>query len=584
MPMPEHLRITREEPINEKRPRQGFPRIAHPADPAAPGRYLYDQFQTVKQIAERESLGGFDSRRLIKFEIAKELRPDDLQTIPGVELVSQEDKTIALAFATDEALEVFEARLTSLANGDRPTRKEILYALSAVDVWSAEDRKGWALRQEGLPTDAVFSLDVELWPLTNQLQRRQMVEQFEQWLTQSGIARLDRVHQASLILYRVSVNREQTGLLLRHRDVRTVDLPPNYGIEQGLLQLDIQAIPQSPQPPENSPGLTILDSGVASGHPLLAPAFGDGQSFLPGVEEAGDESGHGTHIAGIALYGDIERCMQAREFIPTIRVFSGKILDHRNENNTGFVENHITEAVRYFRENYGCRIFNLSFGDRRKPYRGAHVSGLAVTLDTLARDEGVLFVVSSGNFEGIDGVPNDWLQEYPEYLFNEVARLIDPAPALNVLTVGSIARWDRTFNSQRYQDDPSEVPVARHDQPSPFTRSGPSINNAIKPELVAYGGNLAVNTRFGGFHVWRGLGEISVNKDFTAGNLWGERSGTSFAAPHVAHLAARLLREIPESHPNLIRALLVAHAIHPNACKTLFEGDGSKLKRVCGYG
>ncbi len=370
--MPEHLRITREEPINERRTRQGFPRIAPPADPAAHGRFLYDQFQAVKQIAERETIGGFDGRRLIKFEIAKELRPEDLQNIPGVELVSQEDKTIALAFATDRALEEFEARLTTLANGDRPTRRESLLRLKRGRCLEhgGQERLGVASGRSACRC-SLFP-DVELWPLTNQQQRRQMVEQFEQWLTQSGIARLDRVHQASLILYRVSVNREQAGLLLRHRDVRTVDLPPNYGIEQGLLQLDIQAIPPPLPPPENAPGLTILDSGVASGHPLLAPAFGDGQSFLPGINEAGDESGHGTHIAGIALYGDIEQCMRAREFVPTIWVFSGKILDHHNENNTGFVENHITDAVRYFRENYGCRIFNLSFGDRRKPYRGAH--------------------------------------------------------------------------------------------------------------------------------------------------------------------------------------------------------------------
>ncbi|MDU0457789.1 MAG: S8 family peptidase [Geobacteraceae bacterium] len=581
--MPEHLRITREEPINERRTRPGFPRLTPPDDPAAHGRFLLGRFQNVRQTAIA-TIGGFDERKLIKFEIAKEIRPDDLQNIPGVEFVSQEGKTIALAFATDRALEDFEARLTSLATGGRPTRKEILYALNEVDFWSEEDRKGWALRQEGLPTGATFMLDVELWPLTNQLQRGQMITQFEQWLTQNGITRLDSVQQASLILYRVSVNLEQAGLLLRHRDVRTVDLPPNYGIEQGLLQLDVQAIPPPPQPPDNAPGVTILDSGVAAGHPLLAPAFGDAQSFIPNVAETGDESGHGTHIAGIALYGDVERCMQARTFVPAIRIFSGKILDHLNENNTGFVENHIADAVRYFRENYGCRIFNLSFGDRRKPYRGAHVSGLAVTLDTLARDQGVLFVVSSGNFEGVDDFPNDWLRDYPEYLLSEEARLIDPAPALNVLTVGSIARWDQTISSQRYTPSVEDIPIARHDQPSSFTRSGPSVNNAIKPELVAYGGNQAVNIRAGGRIVERGLGELSVHKDFTQGRPWGDRSGTSFAAPHVAHLATRLLGELPGSHPNLIRALLVAHAIPPGACKTLFTDDEATLKRVCGYG
>ena len=120
--MPEHLRITREEPINVRRPGTGFPRIPPPDNPAAHGRFLLDRIQKVKQTTERETVGGFDSRRLIRFEIDKSFRPDDLQNIPGVELVSQEGKTIALAFATDAALELFEARLTTLAAGGRPTR------------------------------------------------------------------------------------------------------------------------------------------------------------------------------------------------------------------------------------------------------------------------------------------------------------------------------------------------------------------------------------------------------------------------------------------------------------------------------
>lgn len=55
------------------------------------------------------------------------------------------------------------------------------------------------------------------------------------------------------------------------------------------------------------------------------------------------------------------------------------------------------EAVRYFVENYDCRIFNLSYGDPGRPYRGGRVSGLAVTLDALSRELGVLFVVPTGN-------------------------------------------------------------------------------------------------------------------------------------------------------------------------------------------
>jgi len=576
-----HLQLAREEPITQKRAGTP-PHFTPPQNPTAHGRNLLEQLTAAKMATTAETIGGFDNRKLIKFEFI-EIRPDDLQAIPGVEVISQEGKSIALAFATDAALATFEARLATLATGGQPTRRQLLYALQGVDVWSQEDRTGWALAQEGMPTTLDFLLDIELWPLSNQLQHRQMTDQFERWLEEANITYLDRVRQPNLILYRVRVTGEQAGFLLKHRDVRTVDLPPMYGINQELLRIDIQDIPAPPPPPATAPGLTILDSGIAAGHPLLSIAFGDSQTFLPDVEDTGDETGHGTHIAGLALYDDVEQCMQARTFIPSIWIHSGKILDSRNENNTGFVHNHITEAVRYFRENYNCRVFNLSFGDKRKPYLGTHVKGLALTLDTLARSEGVLFVVSTGNFEGYEGVPADWLAEYPNYLFSDSARLLDPAPALNVVTVGSIARWDQTITNQRYPNHIEDVPIARSGQPSPFTRTGPSVNNAIKPEVVAYGGNYAVAAR-GGALIGRGLGELSVNRDFAAGRLWGEQSGTSFAAPHVAHLATRLLEAVPGASTDLVRALLIAHAKHPVASQTLLGNDATQLRRVCGYG
>lgn len=160
---------------------------------------------------------------------------------------------------------------------------------------------------------------------------------------------------------------------------------------------------------------------------------------------------------------------------------------------------------------------------------------------------------------------------------------MDPAPALNVLTVGSLARYDNSFSSQRYPNDPAQTPVARRNQPSPFTRCGPSVAGAVKPDLVAYGGNWAINTRAGANYLAvGGLGELSTHMDFSLGRLLAEDSGTSMAAPHVAHLAAGILAEYPKADANLIRALVLAHASLPETCRTSL--DHELLRRVCGYG
>ena len=159
--------------------------------------------------------------------------------------------------------------------------------------------------------------------------------------------------------------------------MRSVDLPPNFALERSIVFQDIQKIPEIQAPPTQAPSVVVLDSGIAEGHPLLKAAVGEAKSFLPD-EGPHDENGHGTHVAGLALYGDFEKHLRAGTFTPTLRLYSGRILDKRNENATGFVEKQIEEAVRYFVKEHGCKVFNLSFGDANKHYMGGHLKGLSV--------------------------------------------------------------------------------------------------------------------------------------------------------------------------------------------------------------
>jgi hypothetical protein len=577
-----HLPLQREEPITEKRPAPP-PRFRAPADPAAHAKALGLQLQeTIQQTGQ--DIGGFDDRKLFRFQVEKGFNPDGLKKISKeIEFVSQENDEIVVAFVSQSALQSFEARLASIAKGETVTNKQVYYALHAMSGWTREDRIGWSLKQEGLPEKESFYLDIELWPREDNPKERQLLlSRFESWLRENGIESPDSVKQPGLTIYRVRCDRNQAELLLHHRDIRIVDLPPRFGLNLKNLGLDIQQFPIPPSPLPNAPGIVVLDSGLASGHPLLGPAVGDAQSFLPG-HMAADETGHGTHVAGIALYGDFAKSIEVGSFIPELRLFSGRILDENNEND-GLIENHIETAVRYFVDQYNCRVFNLSYGDMRKPYLGGHVRGLAYTLDRLSREFGILFIVSAGNalFGQQDGLA--WKQNYPQYLADDAWAIIDPATALNVLTVGSLARLDASRNSQRFLNDPAELPIAKIEQPSPFTRHGPTVGGAIKPELVAFGGNWFLNARNAANNINDdGLGELSTSLDFAQGKLLGVKCGTSFAAPHIAHIAGKVLSEHPEASANLIRALLVTHASIPHASSEIFD-DQNLIRKVLGYG
>lgn len=577
-----HLELAREEPTTERRSRRGFGSVEPPDDPRRHGEILGDRLRTARQAAAAD-LGGFDERRAIKIKLNRKVSPEDIaRASGGVEIVSQEEGTLVLVFATEAQLEVFEAKLASLAAGEHVTNASLLHALQDLDTWTSADRTGWALKREGFPDDDLFVIDAELWPLMRDRNANRLRASFESWVQKNGGEMLDAVRQPYLTLYRLRGPRSFAEDLLRHRDVRTVDLPPRIGLEPSLIFTPVQQLDPVPAPPRNAPGIVVLDTGLATGHPVLAPAVGDAQSFLPGAG-ADDEHGHGTMVSGIALYDDVADCLLERRFVPELRLFSGRILNEENEGDSSLIENQVTGAVRYFVEHYGCRVFNLSYGDLNKPYRGRHVAGLAVTLDALSREHDVLFVVPTGNYGSDEDGVRDWRGDYPEYLTGRSAGLLDPAPALNALTVGGLARHGRHW---RWPDDPGYQPVAGAGQPSPFTRHGPSVNGAIKPDLVDYGGNWMVDVRAGNhlMTMGQGVGELSTSRRFAEGRPFTEDSGTSFATPRVANAAARVLSEIPTASVDLCRALLIAHARAPDACTQLFAGNDDALRDVVGYG
>ena len=595
----EHLKIERELLENERRTRKvNIPK--HPrGDLRGHGQKLSRDLTESIRFAQSQQTsrpGNF----VLKIRYTGLLDITHLNK-HGIEFVSQEDNHLCVVFVDETGMTVFEDHLQRLGLDETElTYKQILEAIEGIDNWTSDDRKSWALRRHGLPRSEKVLLDVELWPVAvaHHPERLSTCDAFERWLAHNGIRRTDKVNLDSLVMYRLEVNSSQANLLLNHSDVRLVDLPPKSGIRYSQLNCDINRIPEGIQSPTHQAArVCVLDSGVNTNHPLLAPAIAESADFI-GDTDGMDLNGHGTAVAGVALYGDLEACNSTNYWHPELWIFNGRILDENAEFDSSSIEKTLIEAVTYFVEEHQCRIFNLSLGNSNAPYDNRHIRGIAYVLDKLARDFNILFVVSAGNFSGsIDpDVPrHSWRDEFPEYLLADESIIIDPAPALNVLTVGSLARHNATFDAQRYPEIGQLAP-ATENQPSPFTRHGPTIKGAIKPELVAMGGNLASPIRTGNElnAVMRGMGVLTCNSRFVGNTLFSEISGTSFAAPYITHLAGRLLNNYPKASANLLRALLVNHANMLSEIESSFPEDMKKSYRsangrdafrdIAGYG
>lgn len=590
----QHIKISRDEPVVDRVKRKGFGNSKKytPEEAKEFGLGLRRSLEAVKAAMLSANVGGYDERLLLKLNLQDGAMPPELEAIEGLTIVSQEQKSVLLAFASAKGLAAFEARITSLSRDGKVTRKDILFAIQSFDYWTPENRTGAAFKEYGIPERDKFLIDVELWPLENSQERTKLQQSFTAWAKNQNLEITDSITYPSLIIVRLRVTANTVELLLNHRDVRTVDLPPRVGLDVNLLTADINQFPEVPAPSIDAPRIGVMDSGITSNHPLLKAAIGDAQGYVLPERAAADnpDSGHGTFVAGVALYGDVAACINAGEFIPTLQLLSGRVFGDDDSDQTKFVEKCVDEAVREFHKTYQCRVFNLSYGDRNKVYDGKHVRGLAYVLDKLTRELDILFVVPTGNLL-LSELPADPLTNYPDYLLEPSARLIDPASALNVITVGGITELDSTFQARRNELTIEDVPIAKPGQPSPFTRAGFSIGGAIKPDFVEEAGNIAyVPSRGTGNNTrTQGLGVVSLNAGFAHGRPFREAHGTSFAAPKVAHLAAKLAHKLPENSINLIRAILASHATWPDPSIQLLNPSGKaegrdKLLQLLGYG
>lgn len=573
-----HLQLSREPFENNRRKIDRNPPRSKRGDLRAHGKSLGEQLSKALDLSKQQVISN-PGTYVLKIQYSGAFNLSVLNR-HGIEFISQEDKEICIVFANEVGLTKFADHLNrlGLANEDI-TYKDILVAIEGIDNWSPEERSSWALKQFGYPDAPKFLVDIELWPIHTiaHPDRKKILDNFEAWLTENSIKRIDQINLDSLVIYRLEVDATKADLLLNHIDVRKVDLPPRSGITYQQLNVDIEDIPQNIKPPSaEAARVCILDSGINTNHPLLAPAIGESASFIPDEDEF-DEDGHGTAVAGIALYGDLEACKAGNFWNPEVILFNGKILNKHCEFDLNTIEKTLIDSVTYFKNEHKCKIFNLSIGNLNAPYEQRHMGNIAYVIDKLARELDVLFIVSAGNFTGSTDpdIPRlSWRDEYPDYLLAPESILIDPAPALNVLTIGSVAKHNATFNAQRYPEI-NDLSPASENQPSPFTRHGPSIKGAIKPDLIATGGNLASPVRNNESPIYseRGLGVLTCNHKFTGNTLLKELSGTSFAAPYVTHLAGRLFNFYPKASANLLRALLLNHANMPAEVTSTFSEE-----------
>ena len=441
-------------------------------------------------------------------------------------------------------------------------------AIGAIDEADPAEKIGRSLRRRPINDDFELA-DVEVWRLGDGA-LESFTGQLLKMVMDNGGRITDTHKTRDAFVVQISCNAALLSMVAAMREVIRIDRPMQVEMEDLANSRD-REVRVAGAPGPDAPGILVADSGVAM-HPAIEPAFG-GLVAAGGGGGGGDETGHGTGVAGIALYGDVKKCIDSGGFKPEIWIYVAKVLEKDPGGDTVFaplMETRIERAVEETaRMHPRCRVVNLSLGDAsRRMEPGARQHRLGGLVDAMSTAHpGMMFTISAGsNRENMDHVG-----PYPDYLLSdaEELRLMDPAASAHAITVGALSR--------------QLVGVDHPHYPSPDTCTGPGLNCMVKPEVVEAGG---------GYHGPGSLDVVTLNANFASdGRPFTTDRGTSMSAPAVAHMLAMLQAQRQEASRNLLKALVISSARvpagRPGPLGRQPRGgrpDRAGLLRIYGYG
>jgi len=260
------------------------------------------------------------------------------------------------------------------------------------------------------------------------------------------------------------------------------------------------------------------------------------------------------------------------------------------------------------------RIVNLSLGDPARVFV-RRVSPLATLLDWLAHRYNLLILVSAGNHQGSPAVSLDAVSdtdgmraEMLRALHADARhrRLLSPAEAVNVVTVGAVHD-----DSADPSASDAVVDVVGRGMPASYSAAGSGHRRSVKPEVLLPGGRQLFQRPLPGARgavelplarqVVHGPGLLVASPGTFGADATAYTVGTSNAtalATRASHGIFDVLSELtaeaggfpfpdPQYHPVLAKALLVHSAGWGEMASPLIDVLGLKrrgLTQVLGYG
>lgn len=367
-------------------------------------------------------------------------------------------------------------------------------------------------------------------------------------------------------------------------------------------ELALELLERLIAPIQTAPVVCILDRGVAVNHKLLSPAIDSTDEHAADSRwKVQPKFRHGTEMAGLALYGNLQKCLVTDEPVELFhRLESVKILPDHGRNEPELYGEITARAVSRpeAQEGQRNRAFLLAITAPPgvvKADDSGEPSSWSAAIDALAfgryirvehdqltiLDEEVvqhrrLFVISAGNID------HSLLDPADDYLARcDLSPIEDPAQAWNAITVGAYSDADSMEGAPIGFD--GYTPMAERGELSPVSRTSVACNQRFwpfKPEVVADGGNIAVSPEGSHTDTPDNLALVTTRHGLGEHGRLTTTRDTSAASAQVAAIAADVMAAYPDLRMETVRALVVHSAEWTPAMLKRFKTASKKEDRV----
>lgn len=253
------------------------------------------------------------------------------------------------------------------------------------------------------------------------------------------------------------------------------------------------------EPDSSAVAVCIHDSGITHDHPYVQPVLLGASSVVPGAPSTTDTAdGHGTQMAGVAVYSRLAEGIVAGQLVPDAWLVSVRLLESKEDAGGDPAREPLwaertAESIAAAEALAPQRpvIHNMSLGAENTTRERTDRTAWSVAVDVLAWNSGAgrLCVVAAGNTEPITDRDN-----YP-YLNLGPPHIQQPGQGWNALTVGGYTGLDRRTAQDEQRGYPE--PLASAGALSPHSRTAPGGNRPLKPELGHGGGQHRTGWRAG---------------------------------------------------------------------------------------